>query len=175
MNDEPFAGFEDFVRETGEAFLRYALYKGSDLHSAQDAVQDVYLKMLRKWESISSKSGSLSAYGRTAVAHAVTDQFRRKVSSRTVTVPDHEIPDRASIIGIPDAAYEMTREGIDELISGLPERQRQVIILCVIQDMSPAHAAAHLGLKEETVKHYILAAVMRLRKAVSEPSEEVTA
>jgi RNA polymerase sigma factor (sigma-70 family) len=175
VNDEPFAGFEDFVRETGEAFLRYARYKGSDLHSAQDAVQDVYLNMFRKWETISRKSGSLSAYGRAAVAHAVADQFRRKANSRTATVPDHEIPELASNIGIPEAAYEMAREGIDELISGLPDRQRQVIILCVIQDFSPAHAGTLLGLKEETVKRYIIAAVKRLQKAINEPSEEVTA
>ena len=175
MNDEPFTGFEDFVRETYEAFLRYAQYRGSDLHSAQDAVQVAYLNLFRKWETISSKSGSLSGYGRTAVRHALTDQFRRSKSGLTVFMPDHEMPERASSIGIPDAAYEIAREGLDELIAGLPPKMRNVVTLCLIQDLSPAEAGKRLRLKEETVKHYIRAAVKRLQKAVSEPSEEVTA
>jgi len=174
VNDEPFAGFEDFVRETYEAFLRYAQYRGSDLHSAQDAVQVAYLNMFRKWEALSG-TGSLSGYGRTAVRHAVTDQFRRNKSGRTVTMPDHEMPEQVSSIGIPDAAYETARAGIDELIAGLPPKLREVVTLCLIQDMSPAAAGDRLRLNEETVKRYIRLAVARLQKAVSEPSEEVTA
>ncbi|MER7709069.1 sigma factor-like helix-turn-helix DNA-binding protein [Streptomyces werraensis] len=69
----------------------------------------------------------------------------------------------------------MFREGIDELIAELPERQRQVITLCILQDLSPAVVAKRLRIKEESVKRYIKAAANNLKKSIYESSEEVTA
>ncbi|MET8965216.1 sigma factor [Streptomyces sp. NPDC004074] len=69
--------FESFVLETIEAYSRLAQAQADDLHSAQDAVQDVYLNMYRRWEELSSRQGSLTAYGRTAVKNAVISQFRK--------------------------------------------------------------------------------------------------
>ncbi|WP_431985239.1 RNA polymerase sigma factor [Streptomyces qinglanensis] len=78
----PGADFESFVLETLDACSRLAQTQAGDPHSAQDAVQDVYLNMYRRWEEISAQQGSLAAYGRTAVKRAVIDQFRR--NKRTV-------------------------------------------------------------------------------------------
>ncbi|MCH0573071.1 sigma-70 family RNA polymerase sigma factor [Streptomyces sp. MUM 136J] len=169
----PGADFESFVLETIEAFSRLARAEAGDLHSAQDAVQDVYLNMYRRWGKISVGQGSLTAYGRTAVKRAVIDQFRR--NKRTVSVPVQELPEMESAVGIPDAAYEMIKEGIDELIANLPERQREVITLCVLQDLSPAVVAQRLRIKEESVKRYIKAAANNLKKSINEHSEEATA
>ncbi|MGW3434943.1 RNA polymerase sigma factor [Streptomyces melanosporofaciens] len=166
----PGADFESFVLETIEAFSRLARV---ELHSAQDAVQDVYLNMYRRWEKISAQQGSLTAYGRTAVKRAVIDQFRR--NKRMVAVPVQELPDIESGIGIPEAAYEIIKEGIDELVASLPGRQREVITLCVLQDLAPAVVAERLQIKEESVKRYIKAAANNLKKSINEHSEEVTA
>lgn len=168
----PGADFESFVLETIEAFSRLAQVEAGDLHSAQDAVQDVYLSMYRRWATISTQEGSLTSYGRIAVKRAVIDQFRR--NKRMVTVPVHELPEMESGIGIPEAAYEMIKEGIDGLVSSLPERQREVITLCVLQDLSPAVVAQRLQIKEESVKRYIKAAANNLKKSINEHSEEVT-
>ncbi|MER7112487.1 hypothetical protein ABT360_33355, partial [Streptomyces sp. NPDC000229] len=59
--------------------------------------------------------------------------------TETDTAPK-ELPEQESGIGIPDAAYEMIKEGIDGLVANLPDPQRQVITPCVLQDMSPEHA-----------------------------------
>lgn len=168
----PGADFESFVLETIEAFSRQARAEAGDPHSAEDAVQDAYLKMFRRWDQIVAGQGSLTSYGRTAVKRAVIDQFRR--NKRMVTVPVHGMPETESGIGIPDAAYEMIKEGIDELVAGLPERQREVITLCVLQDVSPAVVAQRLQIKEESVKRYIKAAVNNLKKSINEHSEEAT-
>ncbi|MFF3359238.1 RNA polymerase sigma factor [Streptomyces sp. NPDC002917] len=169
----PGADFESFVLETIEAFSRLARAQAGDLHSAQDAVQDVYLNMFRRWDKISAKPGSSIAYGRTAVKRAVIDQYRR--NRKTVAVPVHELPETESGIGIPDAAYEMIKEGIDELVASLPERQREVITLCVLQNLSPAVVAQRLQIKEESVKRYIKAAANNLKKTINDRSEEATA
>ncbi|MBZ6086663.1 sigma-70 family RNA polymerase sigma factor [Streptomyces olivaceus] len=171
----PGADFESFVLETIEAFSRLARTQAGDLHSAQDAVQDVYLNMYRRWETISEREGSLTAYGRTAVKRAVIDQFRRNKRMVTVPVPVHELPETESGIGIPDAAYEMIKEGIGELVSDLPERQREVITLCILQDLSTAEVAQRLQIKEESVKRYIKAAANNLKKSIDKHSEEATA
>ncbi|MFD8079342.1 RNA polymerase sigma factor [Streptomyces sp. NPDC059718] len=171
----PGADYESFVLETIEAFSRLARAKAGDLHSAQDAVQVAYLNMYRRWEEISARQGSLAAYGRTAVKNAVKDQFRRNKRMVTVPVPVHELPEIESGIGVPGAAYEMVKEGIDELVASLPERQREVITLCVLQDLSTAEVAQRLQIKEESVKRYIKAATNNLKKSINEHGEEVTA
>nr|WSW64610.1 sigma-70 family RNA polymerase sigma factor [Streptomyces sp. NBC_00998] len=164
--------FEAFVLETSAVFSRVARAESGDLHSAEDAVQVAYLRMFSSWEKLSARQGSLVAYGRTAVKNAVIDQFRR--NQRMVSLPVQEIPEQESVTGIPDAAYEMVKEGIDELVACLPERQRQVITLCVLQDLSPEDAGKRLGLKEDSVKRYIHAAIKNLKKSVNEFGEEVT-
>ncbi|MFE0457244.1 sigma factor [Streptomyces sp. NPDC058914] len=105
----PGADFESFVLETIEAFSRLARAQAGDLHSAQDAVQDVYLNMYRRWDFLTAGTGSLTAYGRTAVKRAVIDQFRR--NKRMVMVPVHELPEKESGIGVPEVAYEMINNG----------------------------------------------------------------
>ncbi|MEU7162626.1 RNA polymerase sigma factor [Streptomyces chrestomyceticus] len=165
--------FEAFVLETSEAFIAAARALAGDLHNAEDAVQIVYMRMFQSWDKLSAKQGSLVAYGRTALKNAVTDQFRR--NGRLVCVPLQELTGRESVTGIPDAAYAMVREGIDDLVARLPDAQRQVITLCVLQDMSPGEAGKRLGRKEETVKRYIRAAIKNLKKYTNELSEEGTA
>lgn len=167
------ADFEAFVSQTRRAFLRFAQKKADNPHSAEDAVQTAYLNMFRSWDKLSGKRGSLTGYGYKAVKNAVTDQFRK--CGRVAAVPMDSLLEEPSRTGIPDAAYESLREGIDELIEELPERQRQVLILCTLQDLSPAEVGERLGLKEDSVKRYIKAAANKIKKAILESSEEVTA
>ncbi|MEU7154589.1 sigma-70 family RNA polymerase sigma factor [Streptomyces sp. NPDC039022] len=165
--------FEAFVLETSAAFSRVAQAEAGDLHSAEDAVQIAYMRMFRSWEKIVTRPGNRAAYGRLAVKNAVIDQFRR--NQRMIPAPLQELPEQESQIGIPDAAYEMIKEGIDELVAKLPDRQRQVITLCILQDMSSEEAGKRLRLKEESVKKYIRMAIMNLKKSVNETGEEATA
>lgn len=173
---EPYRGmdFEAFVLETSAAFSRVARAEaGGDLHRAEDAVQVAYMRMFTSWEKILARPGNPVAYGRTAVRNAVIDEFRR--NQRMTPAPVQELPEQESKSGIPDAAYEMIKEGIDELVAKLPDRQRQVIALCVLQDISPEDAGKHLRLKEESVKRIIRIAINNLKKFAHEIGEEGTA
>ncbi|MEU8717925.1 sigma-70 family RNA polymerase sigma factor [Streptomyces sp. NPDC048663] len=166
--------FEAFVLETSAVFARVARAEArGDLHSAEDAVQIAYMRMFSSWEKIVAKPGNRTAYGRTAVKNAVKDQFRS--NRHTISFPLQELPDQESQTGIPGAAYEIIKEGIDDLVSKLPGRQRQVITLCVLQEMSPEEAGKRLRLKEESVKSYIRMAIKNLKKFINETGEEETA
>ncbi|WP_259454422.1 RNA polymerase sigma factor [Streptomyces ginkgonis] len=165
--------FEAFVLKTSALYYRIARAEARDLHSAEDAVQVVYMRMFARWTELSSRHGKLESYGRTAVKNAVKDQFRR--NQNLVFTSPQEIPESESRSNIPDAAYEMIREGIDELVAELPEKQRQVVTLCIFQDMSPAEAGKRLRLKEASVKRYIHAAITNLKKSINGIGEEVTA
>ncbi|MEV0957925.1 sigma-70 family RNA polymerase sigma factor [Streptomyces sp. NPDC049951] len=164
--------FEAFVLETSAVFSRVARAEAGGLHSAEDAVQTAYMRMFTSWEKIVARPGNRAAYGRIAVKNAVKDQFRR--NRRVSPAPLQELPEQESRIGIPDAAYEIIKEGIDDLVAKLPDRQRQVVTLCVLQDMSPEEAGKRLGLKEESVTRYIRIAIKNLKKYVYETGEEGT-
>jgi RNA polymerase sigma-70 factor (ECF subfamily) len=92
-----------------------------------------------------------------------------------ISAPLQELPEQKSRIGVPDAAYEMIKEDIGDLVAKLPDRQRQVITLCVLQEISPEEAGKRLRLKEESVKRIIRMAIKNLKKSVHETGEEVTA
>ncbi|MFD8731625.1 MULTISPECIES: RNA polymerase sigma factor [unclassified Streptomyces] len=165
--------FEAFVLETSAVFSRVARAEAGDPHSAEDAVQIAYMRMFTSWEKIVARPGNRTAYGRIAVKNAVKDQFRR--NRHVSPAPLQELPEQESRIGIPDAAYEFIKEDIDALVAKLPDRQRQVVTLCVLQDMSPEEAGKRLGLKEESVTRYIRIAIKNLKKYVHETGEEGTA
>jgi len=171
--DEDWPGFEEFFRDNCKALLQVAR-RNADPHTAEDAVQAALIQMLQRWEKLTSHDGSLAAYGRRAVKNATVDQYRK--NKNTIPMPHTELPDRDSDIGIPEAAYESVRLEIYNLVAELPERQRQVVTLCVLQGQSHAEAAHRLGLKEASVKTYLKSARKNLKKkALLEPSEEVTA
>lgn len=89
----PGADFESFVLETIEAFSRLARAQAGDPHSAEDAVQDAYLKMYRRWDQLIAGQGSLTSYGRMVVKSAVIDQFRRNSRMAMALVPVGELPE----------------------------------------------------------------------------------
>ncbi|MGP4004621.1 RNA polymerase sigma factor [Streptomyces sp. 8N706] len=173
------ADFEEFVRSTRARYLVAAMMAtDKNMHNAEDAVQSTYERLFKAWPRLAARQGSLVGYGRTTLDRAVIDQFRR--TRRLEPYPPEELPEGTSNLGIPDASYVSVRDGIyewitDELLPALPERQRQVVTLCFVKDLTPAEAAQELGLKEDTVKRYLNAALNRLQKTVYESSEEVTA
>lgn len=171
--DENWPGFEDFFREYRKEYLRVARRR-ADPHTAEDAVQAALVQMLNRWETLTAREGSLAAYGRQAVRNATVDQYRK--NKNTIPMPVTEMPERDSDIGIPEAVYESVRSEIYNLVAELPERQRQVVNICILQGHSHAEAAHRLGLKEASVKTYLKSARKNLKKKASlQPSEEVTA
>jgi RNA polymerase sigma-70 factor (sigma-E family) len=146
------AAFRAFVETNGAALLHAARLLTGDHHRGEDLVQTALTRLYLKWDRVEAPL----AYTRKALVTAHIDSTRRRWWGERPT----EI--------LPEVADEVSNE-IDErdelrrLLSGLPARERAVIVLRYYCDMSEQDAAATLGIPVGTVKSTCSRALARLR------------
>ncbi|MEU2674674.1 sigma-70 family RNA polymerase sigma factor [Streptomyces sp. NPDC007164] len=172
--------FAEFVRQTSDRYYRAAMAEtGYHPANAEDAVQSTYLSLFTRWPRLRETEGSIERYGRTTLHNAVRTEFRRTARQAVPTAPQ-EMPEGIPREGDGDPAYISVHSKIvdvivGELIPALPEQQKRVVTLCLLEDLTTAEAAEVLQIKEDTVKRYLTAAKNRIQKMVLTSSKEVTA
>lgn len=143
---------------------RFARLTLDDPTDAEDVVQEVFIRALRKWDQFRFTS-SPKTWLLSITRNCVTDVLRRKRSARRILQQIKLIGDEApSVIDV--------RIEIEDSLRYLTSQQRQVFILRIIEDLSIRDTALILGLREGTVKTLLHRAVSRLRKEFAQ-SESV--
>jgi RNA polymerase sigma factor (sigma-70 family) len=89
--------------------------------------------------------------------------WRRRLSSRRETPSEH-LPERGQVAS-PESALADVEE-VWQALATLPPRQRAVVVLRYVEDLSVAETATALGVREGTVKSQAAAAVARLRSRI---------
>ncbi|GAA1975071.1 SigE family RNA polymerase sigma factor [Catenulispora subtropica] len=126
---------------------RLAVLMLGDMASAEDAVQEVFVKLWSRPELL-DKIASPSAYLRTAVVNRARSVQRRRKTEREyrpMFVPDVE-PAEAT------AMLPLEHREVVEAVRALPGRQREVMVLRYWADLSEADIARTLGITRGTVK-----------------------
>ncbi|MFC9595723.1 RNA polymerase sigma factor [Streptomyces sp. NPDC056944] len=154
--------------------LRAAYAQSSDRHLAEDAVQITMEKVFKKFlpELAKVSPDRLEAYSRTVLKRVFIDEYRKNSKVALIPVSPEALPDGVSSIGLPEAAYQEVRDGIYDLVSQLPERQKQVVESCILRDIHPSEVAVNMGVSEDTVTRYLRAALTRLEKVMTASPEE---
>lgn len=126
-----------------------ALLLVDDLPTAEDVVQDAFLALHRRWMWLRDTQAALE-YLRMSVLNGARSQLRaRRVRKRR---------DDASVPIAPSA--ETTAVELDEhrqvleQLAGLPQRQRQVLVLRYYLDQSEAEIATTLSISPGSVKQH---------------------
>jgi RNA polymerase sigma-70 factor, ECF subfamily len=138
-------------------YLRRYVCAGVDAH---DLLQDVWLRAYRKrasFEGRGSLFGWLLMVGRTVGLAALAKRGH---------APAHHDP-RATA-GPTDAEAALLGEHVRSAVLDLPERQRDVVLLRVIEGLSTAETAARMECAEGTVKATLHQAIRTLRAALKE-------
>jgi RNA polymerase sigma-70 factor (sigma-E family) len=151
--DQP--SFEDFVVARSRRLQRMAYLLTRDHHLAQDLVQTTYAKVWPHWSRI--VEGDPEAYVCRVMINTYTSWWRRKWRGET---PTEELPDkgRAGEHGQVDE-----RAGLMAALGRLPPRQRAVIVLRFLEDLSEAETADVLGCSVGNVKSQSSRALRKLR------------
>jgi RNA polymerase sigma-70 factor (sigma-E family) len=151
-------GFEEFVRGRSPGLLRTAYVLTGDRGHAEDLLQDVLVKMHRHWKSITV---SPDAYARRALVHQATSRWRWR-SRRPPERPWSPGED----VGLPGDASDpvVAKQLIMSAVAALPARQRAVIALRYLDDLSEAETALALGCSEGTVKSHASRGIARMRE-----------
>ncbi len=142
----------------------------ADAHAGEDLVQDVLEKMYARWPRVHEPD----AYARRALANAATSRWRRRAARPEVL---WEL-DRDASAGHPGHdPHAGTEQRLDLLaeLARLPARQRGVVVLRYLDDLSEQQVAELLEISVGTVKSQSSRALARLRQPASQsPTESPT-
>ena len=123
--------------------------------SSEDLVQKYLLKSWRHWDAI--KADAPGVYVRRVLMNTFLSEQRRRWTRER---PMAELPDRAAADQL--SSTEL-RHVIWRALSGLPARQRAVVVLRYFDDLSEAQTAHVLDCSVGTVKSQTSRALARLR------------
>ncbi len=136
--------------------------------TAEEVVQDVFLKLWNKRTSIIIKT-SLKAYLYRMVYNTALNYIRDNHTADHTNIDYDNIQTRIDILNIQSDEDIFEKILSDEIeqdlktsLENLPSGCREIFILCRVEGMSYAEAAAHLKLSVSTVKTQISRAVEKL-------------
>jgi RNA polymerase sigma-70 factor (sigma-E family) len=150
--------FETWARSRQQALVRTAYLLTGDFHRAEDLVQDALVKAAARWDTLAD--GHPDAWVRTVVYRDHVSWWRR--NRREVLAPPRDQP---------VAPYDESGLVLREALSQLTARQRAVLVLRYVEDLSLADTAEVLGVTVGSVKKQASVALARLRTIAPELEE----
>ncbi|GAA3388388.1 SigE family RNA polymerase sigma factor [Cryptosporangium minutisporangium] len=152
----------EFAGERLPVLRRLAYVLCQDWHRADDLVQGALVQLYVHWETVSAATDR-AAYARTVLMRVFLNEKRTFWGKRVVLVDD--VPDR-EVTREPDTAASVT---LRAALAGLPARQRAVLVLRFLSDLSVEQTAEALECSTGTVKSQTSKALAALRRALPDP------
>jgi RNA polymerase sigma-70 factor (sigma-E family) len=150
--DQP--SFEDFVVARSRQLQRTAYLLTRDHHLAQDLVQTTYARVWPHWSRITDDP---TAYVRRVMVNTYTSWWRRKWRGET---PTEQMPDDGRPTG-QDQVDDRTM--LMGALGRLPARQRAIVVLRFLEDLSESETAEIMGCSIGNVKSQASRALAKLR------------
>lgn len=163
--DERDGEFARFVEERSSRLLLLARHLCGDPDLAEDLTQTVLEKVYLRWARVSAAEDPYR-YVRRMLVNVNNDRLRRQPWRET---PVAFTPDRADIavgLGRPTDADQsplLDRLILHRALAELTPRERAVVVLRYLEDLSEADTAAELGIRVGTVKSACNRALGKLR------------
>lgn len=152
------AGFDDFVRTHRTGLVRLAALLCGSAAEGEDLVQNVLVRVYRRWDRLIAADPNVLAYVRRAVVNEHVS-WRRLWHTRHVRLVD--VTDLQTLAG---GQAPTTQD--DELwhqVLALPARQRATIVLRYYEDLPDLEIARILGCAEVTVRTNVSRGLARLQ------------
>jgi RNA polymerase sigma-70 factor (sigma-E family) len=144
--------------------IRLAMVMLGDRAAAEDAVQDAFFGLYRRYASLKQQDRALQ-YLRSSVLNGCRSQLRarqRDTRRAARVVPAAVLPaDHDLLIGEEHMA-------VLAALRQLPDRQREALVLRFYLELSPADVASAMGIGEGTVKSTTSRALAALAKLLQE-------
>jgi RNA polymerase sigma-70 factor (sigma-E family) len=156
MDADEERSFRDFVAARGPALMRLGyLLTGGDQHAAEDLVQSALSRAVPRWGRIETPE----AYVRQAMYRHQVSWWRRpsnRNEAAHAVLPESPTPDQTGTVDL--------RLALREALSTLTHRQRAVLVLRYLEDMSERDVAEALGVTVGTVRSTAHRSLARLRE-----------
>jgi RNA polymerase sigma-70 factor (sigma-E family) len=151
--------FVTYVRDRLPHLRRAAYLLAGDWTRGDDVLQRALTDAYTRWASV-RRADNIDAYLRTVLVHRWIDEQRRGWASRVRLVG--AVPDRPEQSRDLDAGVDLRTA-----LSRLPPRQRAVLVLRFLCDMSVEETATTLRCSPGTVKSQTSAALATMRRLLA--------
>ena len=128
-----------------------------DWHVAEDVTQQALAKLYVAWPRV--RTETRMAYARRAVVNECLSHLRRR--RRRPETPTEAVPELA-------ASDPVETPDLGCALAALPDRQRAVVALRFLDDLSVAEVGRMLGISDGTVKSQTSRALETLRRRLPE-------
>ena len=152
--------FDEFYAAEYSAVVRVAFVLTGRLNVAEELAQEAFLAAFRRWDSIARYERPDAWLRRVVVNRSVSAWRRATTEARLVARLSRE---RAR-----EPAFDAPDDEVWEAVRSLPIRQRQVVALVTIDDLSVAAIAEILGCTEDSVRTHLRRARQRLAELLGE-------
>jgi RNA polymerase sigma-70 factor (ECF subfamily) len=171
IGDGDRGAFEELYRRYAGAAYGLAIRVTGQEALAQEVVHDAFLALWRAPEAYDPARGPFRTFFLSLVHHRAVDTVRReerlrKRAERVANLEPRLGEDVAE--GVVEGAYlSVRRKEVLEALENLPADQRRVIEMAYFGGYTQARIAAELGIPVGTVKTRTLAAMRKLRRALT--------
>ena len=144
-----------YQRRARDVF-RFALQMCGSQALADDVTQEVFMVLIREGHTFDAARGSLNAFLLGVARNHVLRRLRRE--RFYVSMEEDSQSDTAQNLSrttenpLDDLSRTETIESVRKAVLALPERYREVVVLCDLQEMSYLEAAEVLGCAVGTVR-----------------------
>jgi RNA polymerase sigma-70 factor (sigma-E family) len=143
------ATFGEFYEGHFTELVRLAALLSGSSDAAPDLVQDCFVRLHGRWESVREPL----PYVRRSVVHACASHHRRAAVARRNPPPE-------------PPATELGADELEDALADLPARQRAAVVLRYYCDLPDADIARALRCREGTVRSLVSRALADLRKVI---------
>lgn len=150
--------FTRFMRANHRQLLRTAWLLCGDSDRAEEMTQQALVRTYVAWPRARANP---TAYARRVVANLRIDSWRRR--GREIPVDPTDVPETTG----PADDRQEDRDVLERALRVLTPRQRRVVVLRHVLDLSEHEVAADLGISVGTVKSTSSKALAKLRAAMA--------
>src|ERR1700730_9404612 len=146
-----------------KALVRLAAMLVRDTSTAEEIVQEAFIAMHDGWHRLKDSEKAL-AYLRQAVVNRSRSVLRHRiVVEKNAPKPAPDMPSAEH-----GAMALLERSAVIAALRGLPERQREAIVLRYYADLSEADIATTMGISRGAVKSHTARAMASLKAALEQ-------
>lgn len=160
MQGEPGA-VDELIALYYPEILRYCLWHAPDRSLAEDAVQETFLKAIRYFDRYTHQ-GKFKSFLYRIATNTCIDMQRKNCHA------DISLEAVAGDPGYSEPAFETVRSDmvLRQLVSALPENQREIVLLRFGQDLTMRETAEVLNLPLRTVQSRLRSALKKLKEII---------
>jgi RNA polymerase sigma-70 factor (ECF subfamily) len=157
------AEFSQWIRLYTPRLFGVAKAFARDADEAEDLLQELWIIAYRKADQRTATT-PVGAWLHAILLSIGRTRWRRKQRRARLFALWHGATDEPQTGGAPEIGPALEHARLWREVARLPDLQRRVLLLRLVEDMSTAQAAAQLGLAEGTIKASLHRALKKLRR-----------